>query len=76
MLSKIVVSLVTILSLSICSPDLVAQQRGGQQRGGGRRLPQVGSVMPSVKAFDESGKEFTTKSLRGSYSVIVFGCLT
>ena len=46
-----------------------------QQRGSGR-IPAVGSELPSVTVFDEQGNEFSTSSLRGSYSVLVFGCLT
>lgn len=48
-------------------------QRGGPS---GNRLPAVGSQLPDLKAFDEFGNEFSTSSLRGSYSVLVFGCLT
>lgn len=46
---------------------------GFAQRG---RLPQVGSTLPNVSVYDENGKAFSTQSLRGHYSVLVFGCLT
>ena len=36
----------------------------------------VGSLMPEVTVFDSEGKPFETASLKGKYSVIVFGCLT
>lgn len=36
----------------------------------------VGSQLPVVSAFDENGKPFSTEQLHGSYSVLVFGCLT
>lgn len=36
----------------------------------------VGMKMPSVKIFDDQGKEFNTSSLKGSYTVLTFGCLT
>ncbi len=39
-------------------------------------LPRVGSLLPEVSAFDEQGNEFSTGTLRGHYSVLVFGCLT
>jgi hypothetical protein len=36
----------------------------------------VGSPLPEVVVFDADGKEFETASLKGGYSVLVFGCLT
>ena len=56
--------------------------RGGGPggRGGVSRLDasglKVGSPMPEVTVFDEDGKPFETASLKGKYSVVVFGCLT
>ena len=56
--------------------------RGGGPggRGGGSRLDasglEVGSPMPEVTVFDQDGKPFETASLKGKYSVVVFGCLT
>lgn len=49
---------------------------GGGRRGGGSRLPAVGTLLPEVNVFDESGNEFSTKVLRVHYTVLVFGCLT
>ena len=47
------------------------------QRGSGRSpLPAVGTMLPEVTAYDDQGNEFSTASLRGSYTVLVFGCLT
>ena len=39
-------------------------------------LPEVGSALPDVTVFDAEGAEFSTKTLQGHYSVLVFGCLT
>lgn len=36
----------------------------------------VGSQFPDVEIFDAKGKPFQTSELRGSYSVLVTGCLT
>jgi hypothetical protein len=36
----------------------------------------VGFPLPELVVFDADGKEFKTASLKGSYSVLVFGCLT
>jgi cytochrome oxidase Cu insertion factor (SCO1/SenC/PrrC family) len=33
-------------------------------------------MLPDVVLYDEHGEEFSTTSLRGQYSVLVFGCLT
>lgn len=53
---------------------------GGPGGRGGSRLGssglKVGSPMPEVTVFDETGKPFETASLKGKYSVVVFGCLT
>lgn len=78
--------LIAVASLSLCIASQcvmalpAAAQRGNLPRGdaafGGGAFPAVGSVLPDVSAFDEQGKPFSTKSLRGSYTVLVFGCLT
>jgi hypothetical protein len=36
----------------------------------------VGDPLPDARAFDAAGAEFRLRSLRGHYSVLVFGCLT
>ena len=56
-------------------------RRGGPGgRGGSPRLAtsglKVGSPMPEVTVFAADGAEFDTASLKGNYSVVVFGCLT
>lgn len=38
--------------------------------------PPVGSPLPDVSAFDADGNELRLGSLKGHWSVIVFGCLT
>ena len=35
-----------------------------------------GDTIPDVKLFTGEGKEFRTTQLRGSHTVLVFGCLT
>ncbi len=52
-------------------------QPGNASRGrGGGQVPKPGTMLPTVTAFDEQGQEFSTSTLRGSYTVLVFGCLT
>jgi cytochrome oxidase Cu insertion factor (SCO1/SenC/PrrC family) len=36
----------------------------------------VGTTLPKVNVYDEQGERFSTASLKGSYTVLVFGCLT
>ena len=38
--------------------------------------PKVGDPLPDVYGFDEERSKFALSSLKGSYSVVVFGCLT
>ncbi len=45
-------------------------------RGPGGNLPEVGATLPDITLYDDGGKAFSTSSLRGQYSVLVFGCLT
>ncbi len=37
---------------------------------------EVGDAFPAVAVFDEQGKPFNTRSLKGQYTVVVNGCLT
>ena len=60
---------------------LVASTASGQGRrfggrGGFDGGPAIGDVLPDVTALDENGKEISLRSLRGKYTVLVFGCLT
>lgn len=67
-------SLSTILVCTLCTSITLAQpsNRGRSSS----RLPAVGTVLPDVTVFDAEGNEFSTKTLREHYSVLVFGCLT
>lgn len=63
--------------LSMLLLNTAAAQRGTVDQTAGRTaIPTAGTVLPVVKAFDDQGNEFSTASLRGGYSVLVFGCLT
>ena len=39
-------------------------------------LENRGTMLPNTSAYDEQGEKFSTAELRGSYTVLVFGCLT
>jgi hypothetical protein len=79
-----------ILGLLFLSP-LAAQPRGDARRGQNntrssgmqdvaRRFenaaPGVGTPLPEISAYDADGRPFELKNRKGSYTVLVFGCLT
>jgi len=41
-----------------------------------RSSPGIGEVIPEVTVYTADGKKFSTSQLKGSYTVLVFGCLT
>ena len=53
----------------LVGPASFAQRQGGT-------IPQVGSDLPVVQVNKENGQVFSTSQLKGSYTVLVFGCLT
>ena len=57
----------------VLSPTLTFAQPGGR---GNATLPLQGKALPVVQAFDADGQLVSTASLKGSYTVLVFGCLT
>ena len=83
MLRKSIVGLALVLSIAGTS---VSQERpsgrkptGGKEgvnRGFEASAPKIGELLPDVAGFDADGNEFRLRSLRGHYSVLVFGCLT
>jgi cytochrome oxidase Cu insertion factor (SCO1/SenC/PrrC family) len=65
-----------LLLFSIISPAIAQRGSPPRDRAGSAVLPAVGTMLPTVTAIDEQGEKFSTASLRGSYTVLVFGCLT
>jgi len=67
-----------LLLLAVTSTATAQRQRGG--RGMAARFeqnsPKIGAQLPDVSAYDENGKKLKLRSLRGHYTVLVFGCLT
>ena len=41
-----------------------------------RASPGIGESIPEVTVYTADGKKFSTSQLKGSYTVLVFGCLT
>ena len=54
-------------------PDSPRQQ---VVRGFEERSPGVGQPLPDVAAWDADGQPLRLSSLKGSHTVLVFGCLT
>ena len=55
-------------------PDRTGGRTGGAQFSQVTRL--LNSTLPNVNVFDAQGNPLSTASLRGRYTVLVFGCLT
>ena len=53
-----------------------SQSRGRSTGGFDQQAPAIGQPLPDVKLYTADGKEFSTSQLKGSYTVLVFGCLT
>lgn len=67
-----------VVLISLAGPLMVRPlyaQRGGSSQGATQVVP-PGTLLPSINAYSEQGGEFSTASLRGTYTVLVFGCLT
>ncbi len=56
--------------------DANSQRQGGPRANFERTAPKVGEALPEASGYDAEGKEFKLSSLKGSYSVLVFGCLS
>ena len=56
--------------------DASTQRQRGPRANFERTAPKVGEALPDATGYDAEGKEFKLSRLKGSYSVLVFGCLT
>lgn len=65
-----------LLGLALAWSSGMASPALAQPGGRSQSLPLQGKALPSVKVLDEDGQVFSTESLRGNYTVLVFGCLT
>lgn len=54
----------------------VPMTRGGVIQKFDGSSPAIGARLPDLKAFDADGREVRLGSLKGQYTVLVFGCLT
>jgi len=55
-------------------------QSGSARSGLNRRFnesgPAIGEQLPDLRVYDADGKKFRLRSVKGQYTVLVFGCLT
>lgn len=65
--------LLTLAISAVLAQPVCAQQRRDQFA---KNLPAVGAQLPEVEIFDERGQILPTEKLKGSYTVLVFGCMT
>jgi len=56
--------------------DASTKRQSGPRANFERTAPKVGEALPDATGYDAEGREFMLSSLKGSYSVLVFGCLT
>ena len=56
--------------------DASTERQGGPRANFERTAPKVGEALPDATGYDAEGKEFKLSRLKGSYAVLVFGCLT
>jgi hypothetical protein len=69
------------VALAVCSANPGWAQQGEARREAVSRAfmagaPDVGEPFPEPTIYDDAGREFLLRSLRGKYTVLVFGCLT
>ena len=57
------------------TPSALAQKMKSEEDFA-KSKPTLGDTIPDVTVYDSAGKEVKTSSLRGHYTVLVFGCLT
>ncbi len=77
----------TIMTLILASAGTslaLAQRPGDNDQEAGRRVnrqfaqnaPNIGDSLPNLTVFRADGKPLSLSSLRGSDTVLIFGCLT
>ena len=75
-MSVILLAVLAVIMIAAFRPASVLAQR--------RRMPQmlddddlnVGDPLPALTVLSDTGEPFPLVSLKGSYAVLVFGCLT
>ena len=73
---EIVESVKDAITIQAARDARSTQRQGGPRANFERTAPKVGEALPEASGYDAEGKEFKLSRLKGSYSVLVFGCLT
>jgi cytochrome oxidase Cu insertion factor (SCO1/SenC/PrrC family) len=71
--SRISALTVALLTLAFLANSIVAPAFG---QSGFDRGPAVGDQLPDISGYDAAGKPVELAQMKGSYTVLVFGCLT
>ena len=64
------------LAAAVLSGPSAAQERRLSEEEFVKAAPTIGDELPDLTVYTPDGKEVKTSSLRGSYVVLTFGCLT
>jgi hypothetical protein len=64
-----------IIALALFTPSTRGQMRQTEEEFV-KAAPAIGDPIPELTVYSPDGKEVKTSSLRGSYVVLTFGCLT
>ena len=87
---RLTFAVLLMLGFAVLQADMtMAQQRNPTRSRGGAEFPRrslnrrfeargpaVGEMVPDVSFFDADGNKLSLHSLKGKYTVLVFGCLT
>ncbi|MCA9059892.1 MAG: redoxin family protein, partial [Planctomycetaceae bacterium] len=74
---SLLIATLVAMAFAIVSGNVGAQQRLHEREMEFlQQPPLVGEKLPTVTLYQADGTEFQTDSLRGSYTVLTFGCLT
>ncbi|MCA9141185.1 MAG: hypothetical protein KDB05_00275 [Planctomycetales bacterium] len=71
-----IVPLLFGLSLMTTCVAVGQNTRDGVMQGFDRKAPAVGEKLPDLNAYNAAGEPVQLGSLKGNYTVLVFGCLT
>ncbi len=65
-----------VIGFALCPGFAVAQRPMKKDDGFLQEKPRLGERVPDLVVYDSQGQEVKVESLRGQYTVLVFGCLT
>ena len=68
--------LLASLVLALVGPPSASAQKMQTDKEFLESKPTLGDTIPELTVYDSAGKEVKTSSLRGHYTVLIFGCLT